>query len=478
MPLLPADRTFINDFYAAIAPIEKAYINAVLSYVAIKRGDKFEIAHARLLLNAIEFKPAPFHFESENIRAARLTFDELLVDFRSFVEQLLAGVVKTPQGNIHFSNNENGRYATSFVPLHPDGLRTQVRYNVLTLMAGQLERLPQPNIDWEIKASAVPFDGLQEIANELGLGLLRWQVATVEIVGFNVAAVHKNSIVLGQTAMLRVLLAKTLDPNQVTLGYRVYVPNTQANRGTVQGADLTWVEEEGLLNGTGTLPVADAAVVNCTVSYAGIAQAHQWIADPEHVQNPRRVLYETFDPKLANLTAAISNASLRGQDARQLEGSVASLVWMLGFSAVHLGGIPKLQDASDLIVAAPGGNLALIECTVGILKAHDKLALLHARADLVRRNLSASNNAHLRVLPVIVTTRTATEIAVDMETAEKLGIWVITRESLDEAINRTLVQPNADQTYGLAEQAVAAGIAKHQTQTALTLGDVGPPPFG
>jgi hypothetical protein len=54
------------------------------------------------------------------------------------------------------------------------------------------------------------------------------------------------------------------------------------------------------------LEVPNAAVVNCTVSYRGVAQAHQWIIDPEHVQNPRRAVYETFDPKMENLKAAIA----------------------------------------------------------------------------------------------------------------------------------------------------------------------------
>jgi hypothetical protein len=138
-----------------------------------------------------------------------------------------------------------------------------------------------------------------------------------------------------------------------------------------------------------------AAVVNCVVSYEGIAQSHLWVGDPEKAQNPRRAAYETFDPKLENLKAAIANASVRGQDARQLEPAVAWLIWMLGFSVAHLGGTPKTRDAADLLAVTPAGHFAVIECTTGLLKAENKLGLLHARAAAVRQNLAASGNGSI-----------------------------------------------------------------------------------
>jgi Na+-transporting NADH:ubiquinone oxidoreductase subunit NqrA len=85
----------------------------------------------------------------------------------------------------------------------------------------------------------------------------------------------------------------------------------------------------------------------------------------------------------------------------------------------------------------------------------------------VRRSLAASNNAHLRVLPIIVTSKMKSEIAPDVEAAERLGILILTQEDLGRAVDRTLVQPNADTLYMEAEHAVGAARAKYQITAAM-----------
>jgi hypothetical protein len=70
----------------------------------------------------------------------------------------------------------------------------------------------------------------------------------------------------------------------------------------------------------------------------------------------------------------------------------------------------------------------------------------------------------------MVTSKTKAEISPDVESAEKLGILVMTRENLDSAINqRTLILPNSDQIYSEAERIVSDALAKYQTQETLPL---------
>jgi hypothetical protein len=104
-----------------------------------------------------------------------------------------------------------------------------------------------------------------------------------------------------------------------------------------------------------------------------------------------------------------------------------------------------------------------------LLKEQSKLSLLYARAEAVRKSLKDSNNTFQRVMPVIVSSRTTAEIKADIEAAERLGILVISREGLDEMINRTLLQPNPDQIYNEAEQAISTALAKYAEQPMLPL---------
>jgi hypothetical protein len=186
------------------------------------------------------------------------------------------------------------------------------------------------------------------------------------------------------------------------------------------------------------------------------------------VQNPRRAVYEAFDPQLQNLQAFIVGAAQdKGLNARNLEAAVAWLLWMLGFGVAHLGATPRMQDAADLIATTPGGHFVIVECTTGLLKAENKLALLHARAQTVRRRLDASNNTAMRVLAVIVTSRTRNDVSSELEAAERLGALVIAREDLERAINiQTSAQTNADQIFINGEKQVSAALAKYQVKKA------------
>ena len=69
------------------------------------------------------------------------------------------------------------------------------------------------------------------------------------------------------------------------------------------------------------------------------------------------------------------------------------------------------------------------------------------RADRVRRGVSESNHNHLRVLAVIVTPKTRTEVSAGIEQAEKLGVLVMAREELERGLERTLPAPNAGVLY-------------------------------
>lgn len=460
-----ANRAACDEFFLAISRFEEAYTHIAFNYLAVRVGDDFEIRHARLFLNTSEPKSPTFEFRSDNVHAGRYVLQGEETKISSFVEAITTGTLSTPHGPLKFSPPHEGKHLASFTSFHGDGLQNQTRYNVLSIMGAALTFIRQPDIDWELKAAARPYDGLQEIFNELSLGGMGGPTATVELVAFNVASIDgQNSRVSGEKAEISIRLSGRLDKNHSTLGYRLYAPGSATARSIIRGSEMTWKETPESLEGKIEISVPKASVINCTVSYRGIAQSHLWIDDPDRSQNPRRAIYETFDPKLSNLTAIVENPTARGQDARQLEPAVSWILWQLGFSTMHLGGTPRTRDAADLLLGTPAGHFAIVECTTGLLKAENKLALLHARAEIVRQNLKDSGNSFQRVLPIIVTSRTLPEVKADIEAAERLGILVITRERLRDAILRTLFQPNADIIFTEGEQAVAAALAKYSHQ--------------
>jgi hypothetical protein len=478
MTMLPNNEKRIDDFFNAIEPFQVAYRYISFSYIAVRHGDDFQLLQGKILFNTEPFKKDFLHFHSDNIRAGQYHLSELKLEPRGLIAGLLSGELSTPHGRLLISGNDDGKFSTSYDPTNQDGIKAQARYNALTIYGasqtsniGQsiLEAIRQPLLNWELRAASTPYDNLQELAFENVLGPITGNV-NVEALAFNVAYIDFSSKVSGTLAKPAVFLAHGLSPENVTLGYRVFNQGRAETRARIQGSEMQWTQLDSKQHGVAEINVPNAAALHCFVSYSGIAQQFGWIADPAAVQNPKRAVYNIFDNNLEILKDFLSKAAGKGRDARDLETGVAWLLWMLGFSVAHLGATDKTQDAADLIVTTPTGHFAVVECTTGLLKADNKLPLLVERAARVRRGVDASNNKHLRVLPVIVTSRTRDEIKADIEQAEKRGILVLSRENLDQAVNNTLVFPNAEQLYEQALQEVESAIEKYNSPVALESG--------
>jgi hypothetical protein len=463
MAILEHSRKAIDDFFAAIEPLAGAYQNSSFSYVAVKNGAQFTLVKGSLFL--VVPSSLPFSsFASASVLAGHQSLEELAESPRSFVELLIDGKIRTPGVDIEFPASHTGEYLAAYQPFHPAGLQNQNRLNALTISgADQRCRIHQPDLDWELKAGATPYDGIQELMNEYGLGL-RGDTVSVEIVASSVAAVDFSSPVIGKRANLRVRLANGLLTEKFKLGYRVFSQGRVVERKRLDGEAFRWISGADAQQGSAELNVAEGSILHCFASYDGLTQHFGWLADQSTTQNARRAAYEAFDPGLETLKSIIPGGPIRGRDARELESVVAWILWMLGFSVVHLGSTTRMQDAADLLATTPSGHIAVIECTTGLLKAENKLALLHDRSQAVRRALDASGASHLRLLTVMVTSQPRSDVEVDIEPAERLRILVLTRENLDQLINLTLIPQNPEQIFVETEEAVRFAQAKHGPQ--------------
>jgi len=466
MPLADHDQKMIDAFISGIASWEDAYKKfSSFSYFAIKHEGVFVLVQARLFLNIRSSDIPDTHFQTENIRAGHFSIGNLDQGTRDIVTLFATGKL-VGLNDVQFPPGDSGRYSAYYIPFHPEGLQNGNRLNVLTLTgARQTEYIRQPYFDWEVKAASTPYDSIAELLLEYRLGTLRSDAANVEIIAANIAFVDLYSNITGTKARLAVLLADGLNPEKITLGYRIYSQGRVVQRTTISGTAMQWEPRDTLQRGITEVDVPPGAILHCIASYDGIAQHQGWLSDPSTVQNPQRSVYEVFDDKLEVLRDFLTKSRSKGRDARDLEASVAWLLWMLGFSVAHLGGTDKTQNAPDLIASTPRGNFAVIECTTGLLKAENKLALLVDRTEVVRRRLETSGNRHLHILPVIVTSKSKEEIKADLEQAEKLGILVITRESLEEALKRTLFFPNAEALFAELEQSTIMAQEKYQIDT-------------
>lgn len=447
----------IQKFFSAISTWQDAYSSAKFTFLARKSENKLNIIQARLLLNGEHQLNPLLEFENQDIVAGQFYLSEMKTNPSKFLEKLLSGNLQTIKGDLFFDPDIAG-YDAYFQPFHPEGLRNQNRLNVLTI-SGKIQLLDNNTmeIDWGLKASSKPYDNLNDLMHDFHLGQLRTDKATIEIVAHSIIVVDLSTKVTDETAEVAVKMFDNLDINKISIGYRVFSNALVVERGGISGLSINWKKEGDYLRGCASVKVPKAAVVQAYAIYNGVAHSQGWIVDPTTAQNNRRSTYETFDSELRVLEDILINTPKN--KSREFETAVSWLIWMLGYNPIHIGGVPKVQEAADIIATTPKGNYIVVECTVGLLKADNKLANLFERTQRIISSLQNSNNSHLRVLPVIITAKPRDEVIADLDQAERLGIYVLTRENIQEALSLTRMISDADKDFAECEDRVQTILA-------------------
>ena len=420
------------------------------SFMAFRREGRWEIFRARITLNLPSVTIPVISVRTDNIFAG----SDLVAPDREGLERYIAamrsGAIEVGGEILYFPAKTGGEYGMTFIPLHPDGVASQSRIAVLQMFGSeQTGYLSHAPFDWELRAAAEPYEGIIELVGALNLPILPQHGSLFEAVGFNVVAIDATSRIDGTTAHFGLRMCQGLDFTKANIGYRVMSHSAVIARGRINPTAMTWSNVDGIQLGQATLEVPAAAVIHAYACYDAATHHHWWFSDPDHSQNSRRAAYEVTDKGLENLQSLVRNG---GKQARDFEAAVACLLWMLGFNPVHLGGIPRMSDAADVLVATPQGHFAVVECTVGVLKAEHKLTHLVNRTAAIRHHLAQSNFPNLRVLPIIVTTKTREEVQADLDQARQLGIVVVAQDDIPQLIARTLQVNDADAIFIEAEK--------------------------
>ncbi|MFL9954187.1 hypothetical protein PQR65_12350 [Paraburkholderia nemoris] len=450
----------IGAFFQAIGPWDSAYANARLTFIAVRRGAYLETLAARLYLTSLFRDPPKGWFQAGDLVAGQLELSGGVTAFAEAIKQIASpDGFPIPESGKLFLRPEDNQNISVGLPdlLHSEGVDQGNRLAVLTMCGVRRDMLAQqPQTDWMLKAAAIPFDSLNELFLEYGLGAAPNTSTTLEVVALAAAEVSVLSNVKDGKATLGLWLAKNLDRSKARLGYRV-IDKGVVNRGSVEGDKLKWEEKSGDIVGQLSLEVPLGAVVHCIASYAGHAHNLRWFADPKTYQNARAAVLSSVDQTGKLLRGyLLPELPPRGKAADDFESALAWVLWTLGFAPVSFGMNAKTRDAFDILAASPRGDFIVVECTLGLLRAESKLSKLSAREASLRKMLATSGLQHLRVLPIIVTAMTKDEVKADLNAAAETGVLVLTREDLEAVFDSDRLRfANADQLFERALQRLA-----------------------
>lgn len=431
----------IESFLKSIRAIESLYSNITFRYVAAKKDGKRHIIQGVLFLTSLDKKELLPRFESDAIEAAQICLSQEGMNLEGFCYALAKGKLQLKDRELLFKStgNDEERIDSYYTPFYHEGLEAQNRVSFLSFKTGHTSSLvDSPSIDWDLMSATPPYGSLQELSHVYDAGLITTNLK-VDIIAPPLIAVESKPSFTDDTARIGIRAATNVPENTISLGYSIHNKSNQiGEKGRILGSELDWETIEGnIKRGTAEINVSQHSSIHCFASMNDVTYHHWWVHNPAYIENPRKAAYEAFDENLALLKEIVEERGKK-TDARDLESAVAWMLWMLGFSCTQLD-VKRQQHTPDLIACTPDGNFLVIECTTGILKADSKLSHLQERTELVKEQLEATRHNHVTVLPVIVTTRYAKEIRSDLSDAHKQGIAVITRETLLNLVQVTLL---------------------------------------
>lgn len=448
-----------DQFFRHIDGWVRAFRGRTFHYFGLTVGREIHLCAARIRLHV---RPPPVRREVAigRFRAGVIALPGDHTRAREIVTLLVSGaaapihrglVVKLP------TDDRAGMYVAPPAFLHPEGLSSGRRLSVLAIQAGiwpiTENRL---DIDWSLKSAREPYDSLTELLTELGLAAGHGpQRCSLDVVSAPPVEVLARSTIHDEEAIIGIWMAKGLNRRHASLHYRILAKGKPAIRASLTGGQLTWEPEEGAVVGTTEIRVPRGAVVNCVASYDSVAQHSYWFADPKLIPNPRLQALTSTDAALESLKATLTNdGTPRGPVAKQFETAVAAVVWAYGLAPVQTDYAQQTKDGPDILAVAPSGGIAVIECTIGLLKEHQKLANLVRRSVAIRDRMQAAALVPPIVLPVIVTRLRRSEVEADLDAATDAGILVLTRENLEAAMNEALLLQDGDTVFRRGLEAV------------------------
>lgn len=451
--LLPHDQQKkVSEFSSLYGACADAYKYPKFSFIAVDGPNGLELAQGHVSHPIGESSLPGLTVRTSTIYGCSVLLSELGVDYAGLIEALQGDGIETPVGRVRFGNNKSiHNNFNVYLEKFPSNFYTPIIHplRMSISMGSHPFQNRMAEFQSDLPSGIVPYDSVAELAGELNLYPLRWDVCSLDVTAEGIVAIDLSgrARIQNGVASLMIRVAKGTDRTQARLGYRVQAPDRRATqRGAFDSNQLTWSDDgEYAVVGSVNVNVPKGSVVQAFASYGGRWIHQGWITDPDNSANVRRSMHEVFDPNLEGTKKSLFDVKSHRQDARILEAGVGNLLFMYGFAVNPLSS-HFTTDAADLLAVSPNGNIAVIECTTGAINSNGKLSKLLARSAALLEKLEQTGNPHLKVLPIVVSTMRR-EALTDEEIASSKGIYIATSEDLERLVGECLVPQNADQAF-------------------------------
>jgi hypothetical protein len=322
---------------------------------------------------------------------------------------------------------------------HRDTWFTELNLQVGGQRLNPLTGAEAADIDTTLRNATPPFDGMEDLGNWLRLSdrringresILNIRISPPVDMLFEQSSLHDNKFQLSFSAHPK------FDVSKVGVSIREF-PGIGVKSRKQVGDSIIWSRVKGR-HRSGQLKAklsnADSVLAMLTLGTQTIRR--QWFTDPDKALNTRYVATQFFDKELKQLRQALLDST----DSVRFEQAIASLLYLLGFSAA----IQVETQAPDILVSSPMGKLAIIECTTKISDFQSKLGKLVDRRNALLASLNAMGNVH-RIDAFLVCGLPKSQIAAEEKQLTQHRVTLLCRENLADALIRLRTPTSPDE---------------------------------
>jgi hypothetical protein len=410
----------------------------VIRYIAASENGKSKIVDALL-----QFGPRPaakaadFTVRAGDLIAGQLTFPSINAkEAHSRIAEAMDGSIKHGK-HILVLDSERGPHYYSEM-----GIRDRWFFELHLQLSGK--QLLAPNTeallaeDHALRTNSIPFDGLSDLTQWLGLVDRRGssQGSTITIRVGPPADILIQPTYLGNDSLHVELVAHAkLELQRIGLATRAAPGNGLSARMQLAPSIVWKRSKNGLRSGSADIKVGNAESILLVLTLGSYTIRRQWFEDSAKASNSKLVAVRAFDKELKQLRQSLVDPV----DSRRFEQGVASLLFLRGFSA----SVQIETQAPDIVATTPGGSIVLIECTIKTSDVRVKVAKLVERRSALIAALQASKHA-TRVEAILVCALSKEQIASETTYLAEQRVLVLSRENIVEALLHVRFPGNPD----------------------------------
>lgn len=439
-------------------PIVEGWLDGMLSldirYIALRSDEEWHLVKAHVTLGPSFFEEnRTKEIETEDIRVGLIQENFSKKDILSIVKGLYMGKLTVAHFPYKFPDSERLDY---YAPFSEESNYFQYQVSISSQMKDRLmfSHIENKKVNAELRCLPIPFDGLADLFSFMGFQGLNQIPNNVEIllrVDPPVALVLSECSLENNKLQLKLLKQNKYPVAKINVALRLF-PHPSFERRSQVGSKVKWQknsrhETDGTLN----IKLEDSATAEVMLSADGHTISRYFVVDKNKSLNQRLTNYTKYDPDLKVLKEKLFCAP---KDSRYLETGVASLAYLLGFTTFH----PPLDDAPDLILETRKGRVAIVECTTRVTDIRAKAGKLVNRRYLLQNN---SNNENFvgDIVAILVVNLPQAQIVNEADYLAQNEVLLITKESLDSALNQLELPSDTDSMFNDAREKLRNGIA-------------------